>query len=62
MLSLDLDAEQLPALGTVLKGTEPEFRAMLQKVLSGKFRKTNRPGKYPDKVIRVRHPGLWGQL
>ena len=62
VLSLDLKAEQLPALSTILVGSEPEFQAMLQKVLSGKFRKQIRPLKNPDRALRVRHPGLWRQL
>ena len=62
VLSLDVEAEQLPALATILKGTEPDFQAMLQRVLSGEFKSRNQPVKSPDSAWRVRHPGVWRQL
>jgi hypothetical protein len=62
VLELAPPAEQLPALSSVVSMTEPAFAACMAKVLSGDVRPRTRTPKCPEAIIRVRYPGLWGQL
>jgi hypothetical protein len=59
VVALNPNPQHLPALSSIVVGSQPKFLQRLEQVRQGQFKSR---GCIPNSGIRVRHPCLWRQL